>query len=245
MEPWLFRSIDFHLTGLDVPPEVLLGSAAALFYSESENPTIMGTEAEKTLERAKIMHNVYLSQVVKAWDIKVTLLEEFRNLRQIAVNLDYFVCPHGCCRLELFQESPIQRLLELLKDKEPQRRHGKLKVWFDGLYTKEEETLLFEVHGFEDIWANFDAAEEDHSMPIDDTADSDASDNGSGQDPGDDDPHADADIGFLSGDSGPPRESTNHDPDEEDDGSVAMDVNDDTEPSGYDYEILRAEARGR
>ena len=240
MEPWLFHSIELPLTGLDVPPEDLMIYASVMFEEESINPTIMGTEAEKTLERASIMHDVYLGQVVKAWDIKINFLGDFTHLKELAVILIYFCCPHGCCRSELFQEPPIQNLLGFLQDKERE----KLEVRFVGLSNKERETLFSGVPGFEDKWADtcakHAAADNDHGLITDDSADSDAPDESSSQDPGVNDRSINADSDLLS-------ETTSQGDDlgEEDDGSAVRDVSDSPEPLGYDYEILRVEARGR
>ena len=200
-----------------------------MFLEERENPTITGTEAEKTLARAREMHDDYLGRVVNAWDTKVTFLEEFTNLKEIAVKLDYFCCPHGCCRLELFQQPPLQRLLKLLQDGEPQWKNGNPEVWFDGLCGKEEETLFFEVHGFEDMWAKWKAAYENHDVITDDTADPDAHDEGSGQDAGDDHHNVNEVGALLSEGSVTAASELTSQGDgfgEEDDGSAVREVSD-------------------
>ena len=242
-------------------------STASDVYSKSDdelfglNATL--TEDEKREERWRLIHDEYLKDVLLAWDAKVEiLLEGLSYAKTVIVEVYELHCPAGCCRLSVFEEAPIHRLLEELRRKDSASVHGRPEITFCGLLAEAERSLLFEVYSFDkDCDMDYQSDALVTARPENDNDNSDqeeAEDNeeGEAEEPDSDDEQNegadsktseeqnDKTIRLLS-----PTDVEQSTPNENDytemEASYSFESEVPEEVMKYDYEVLRKEARKR
>ena len=152
VEPWFFENLVIVLSG-DDGPHLDRMSTAGNVYSTSDDeifgPNATLTEHEKREVRWELIHREYLEDVLLAWNAKVELLlEDLPYAKSVIVDFGKLHCPAGCCRLPVFEEAPIRRLLESLRREDSAFVHGRPQTTFSGLLAKAERTLLFDGYGF-------------------------------------------------------------------------------------------------
>lgn len=153
VEPWLFQDLIIVLSGDDGPHLDRMSTAGNIHSTPDDElfgPNATLTEDEKREVRWELIHDEYLKDVLLAWNAKVKLLlEDLSYAKSVMVDLYGLHCPAGCCRISVFEEAPIRRLLESLRREDSAFVHGKPEITFCGLLAEAERTLLFEVYGFE------------------------------------------------------------------------------------------------
>ena len=264
IEPWLFQNLVIVLSGEDGPYLNRMSTASDI-YSKSDdelfglNATL--TEDEKREERWRLIHDEYLKDVLLAWDAKVKLLlDDLSYAKTVIVEFHELHCPAGCCRLSVFEEAPIRRLLEGLRREDSAFVHGRPETTFCGLLAEAERILLFEVYGFEkdcDMDYQSDAlgtARPENDNDNSDQVEADDDEDGEAEVPdSDDDQNEDADSKTSEEKNGNPIRLLSATDDEH----STLVENDHTEseaPYGfdsevlqeivkYDYEVLRNEVR--
>lgn len=152
VEPWFFQDICLRLRGDDTSD--LDRMCIGYKYHSSPDDKLFGTNStytddEKRAARMVLVHDECLEKVCTAWTAKVNmLLEDLTHAAFIMVDFSELYCPSGCCRLDMFAEEPIRRLLEALRSEESSFIHGRPEVYFFGIQAEAERMLLLEVYGF-------------------------------------------------------------------------------------------------
>ena len=144
--PLLFRNVTAFFDSRDLSHRERIKQAISIQSKPDSSFRVKNITAAK----ARAVHSCHLWSISMVWYNKQALVLKMRNLRSLVLNVEYLLCPGGCCRYKVLKDAFYWYVLKDIL-------HQKCSIYYDwkpskmeivGLLSHEERVLVHEEFGF-------------------------------------------------------------------------------------------------